>query len=272
MKLIASITFALVTARSRVADSDLKLDAYGEIHREKIHLEELLQSWNRTMGTAPPRGWYRMRMEAVAGVDPNEIIKKSGLEGKTATSFAWELNEAHYCRHRETETCCNREDQNCFTDAGCFCDEACFTTYGDCCQDHFVTCYDNLGLCLQDADEPEAKSAATNKYKQVNVDAKRESQKKMMNDAVAGVTSSTPMFVEPDSCCGNHKFNSDIDCCQEDVSFKFIKRGTPAMPESFGKCPPAESNEGEDSDSVDTRLQSPEPADAAASGFDFTSF
>lgn len=112
----------------------------------------------------------------------------------------------------------------------------------------------------------------------------------MMNDAVAGVTSSTPMFVEPDSCCGNHKFNSDIDCCQEDVSFKFIKRGTPAMPESFGKCPPAESNEGEDSDSVDTRydqatiyvpelkpphfrLQSPEPADAAASsGFDFTSF
>ena len=85
MKLIASITFALVTARSRVADSDLKLDAYGEIHREKIHLEELLQSWNRTMGTAPPRGWYRMRMEAVAGVDPNEIIKKSGLEGKTAT-------------------------------------------------------------------------------------------------------------------------------------------------------------------------------------------
>ena len=84
MKLLASATLALVAARSRVVEDSLKLDAYGNIHREKIHLEELLQSWNNTMGTAPPRGWYRMRMEAVEGIDPNQIIKKSGLEGKTA--------------------------------------------------------------------------------------------------------------------------------------------------------------------------------------------
>jgi len=262
MKLIASVTLALVAARSRVAESDIKLDAYGEIHREKIHLEELLQSWNSTMGTAPPRGWYRMRMEAVAGVDPNEIIKKSGLEGKTSTSFSFDLNEAHYCRYRETETCCNREDQNCFTDAGCFCDEACFTTYGDCCQDHFVTCYDNLGLCLQDADEPEAKSAATNKYKEVNVEAKKASQRKMMNDAVAGATSSTPGFVEANACCGQHKYNDGVDCCVAESDYKYIKRGAPC----------AEATE-EAAATVDERLQSPEPAQpAASSSFDFSSF
>ena len=84
MKLLATTLLAMVAARSRVGDSDIQLDAYGSIHREKIHLEELLQSWNNTMGTAPPRGWYRMRMEAVEGIDPNQIIKKSGLEGKTS--------------------------------------------------------------------------------------------------------------------------------------------------------------------------------------------
>lgn len=84
MKLLASATLAIVAARSRVVEESLRLDSYGNIHSEKIHLEQLLQSWNNTMGTAPPRGWYRMRMEAVDGVDPNEIIKKSGLEGKTS--------------------------------------------------------------------------------------------------------------------------------------------------------------------------------------------
>jgi hypothetical protein len=128
-----------------------------------------------------------------------------------------------------------------------------------------------LGLCLQDDDEPEAKSAATNKYKQVNVDAKKASQKKMLNDAIAGVTGSSSMYVEPDACCGNHKFNSGVDCCQEDVSYKFIKRGTPSpnLPDAYGKCPPEESSE---ENAVDDRLQSPEPAQSASSGFDFTSF
>jgi len=198
MKLLATTLLAMVAARSRVGDSDIQLDAYGSIHREKIHLEELLQSWNNTMGTAPPRGWYRMRMEAVEGIDPNQIIKKSGLEGKTSVSFDFNLPNEHYCRYRKTETCCDREDQNCFTEAGCFCDEACFTTYGDCCQDHFVSCYDKLGLCLQDADDaPEAKNAASNEYKQVNKDAKKKREQKQMQNDVNGVSGTTPCSLKP---------------------------------------------------------------------------
>jgi len=271
MKLLATTLVALVAARSRVGDSDIKLDAYGSIHREKIHLEELLQSWNNTMGTAPPRGWYRMRMEAVEGIDPNQIIKKSGLEGKTSVSFDFNLPDEHYCRYRKTETCCDREDQNCFTEAGCFCDEACFTTYGDCCQDHFVSCYDKLGLCLQDADDaPEAKNAASNEYKEVNKDAKKKREQKQMQNDVNGVSGTTPMFVEANACCGQHKYNDQIDCCVVVDGYKFIKRGEPC----------GEAVEG---DGVDNRLQSPEPAKAAANaqpaqsqpssdGFSFTNF
>ena len=68
------------------------------------------------------------------------------------SAFEFNLPKEHYCQFRAEEQCCDREDQNCYTVAGCFCDEACFTTYGDCCQDHFVSCYDKLGLCLEDVD------------------------------------------------------------------------------------------------------------------------
>lgn len=250
MKLLASISVCMVAARSRISEPDLALDAYGQIHREKIHLEDLLDTWNSTMGVAPPRGWYRMRMEAVEGIDPNQIIKKSGLEGRTSISFVWSLPEAHYCRYRETETCCDREDQNCFTEAGCFCDEACFTTYGDCCQDHFVTCYDELSLCLHDADEPEAKSASSsNAYSDVNREAKKKRERQTMENDFNGALA-TPHFVEPNACCGQHKYNNAIDCCVVSGEYKSIKRGA--------AC------EEEESEGADERLQSP--------AFDFSQF
>jgi len=224
MKLLASATLAIVAARSRVVEDSLRLDSYGNIHSEKIHLEQLLQSWNNTMGTAPPRGWYRMRMEAVEGIDPNQIIKKSGLEGKTSVSFEFNLPKEHYCQFRAEEQCCDREDQNCYTVAGCFCDEACFTTYGDCCQDHFVSCYDKLGLCLEDVDEkPEAKSATSNGYKEINAQAKRDRQnKQILNDATKF---SKPSYLEPNACCGQHKYNNGEDCCVTEGGYKFVRPG-----------------------------------------------
>ena len=69
------------------------------------------------------------------------------------SAFDFKLSDEHYCRYRNVdgEQCCDRDDQSCYTDAGCFCDEACYTIYGDCCQDHWVTCYDDLKLCLTPA-------------------------------------------------------------------------------------------------------------------------
>lgn len=246
MKLLASaVCLQLVSARSRVTDDKIVLDAYGHTNREKVHLEDLLRPWNVTHG-APPRGWYKLRFQGEYGFDQNELIKKSGLEGRTATSFDFSvLGEEHYCRYRNVnnEQCCDREDTNCYTTAGCFCDEACYTIYGDCCQDHYVTCYDDLKLCLKKTeDQLDKPKKATNKYVEAMENEKLDARA-MRHDA----TKPVPGHVAPNACCGVSSFNDQQDCCINENGYKSIKRG-------IAPCESAESEESEDE-----RLQSPEP-------------
>ena len=74
----------MVSARARISDSE-KIGVYSQTHPEKLHIEQLIQPWNKTQGP-PPRGWYKLKMEVEYGIQHNEVIKKSGDAGQTLAS------------------------------------------------------------------------------------------------------------------------------------------------------------------------------------------
>lgn len=231
------------------------VEEYGQKIGSTIDLSRFIQQWNHTMG-APPRGWYKLKFDVENGEDSNTILRKSGESGQTMSTFNFnEHGEDHYCRYREGEDgnqCCDGEDQNCYTKAGCFCDIACFTVYGDCCTDHFVTCYDDLRLCLRDNVKVENKDEQTKEGKQ-NIAALGRSAKK---DVFTAHDYNSPTRVEPDSCCGQTAYNKEEDCCVE----RSGQRTT------TGKACPGygdtdEEPEEEEEEGFDERYESPEPAD-----------
>lgn len=245
MKLLSSaVCISAVSARARISDSE-KIGVYAQAHPEKLHIEQLIQPWNKTQGP-PPRGWYKLKMEVEYGIQHNEVIKKSGDAGQTLATFDFKLSDEHYCRYRNVdgEQCCDRDDQSCYTDAGCFCDEACYTIYGDCCQDHWVTCYDDLKLCLTPAakDDPKdgSKKEKGGTYGMPQKErVKPPGARDMANDFV-------PVHVAPNACCGTETYNDAMDCCVEEDGRKKVKRNQ--------VCEASEEEEGSDE-----RIESPEP-------------
>jgi hypothetical protein len=237
---------SMVSARSRISDSE-KIGVYSQTHPENLHIEQLIQPWNKTQGP-PPRGWYKLKMEVEYGIQHNEVIKKSGDAGQTLATFDFKLSDEHYCRYRNVdgEQCCDRDDQSCYTDAGCFCDEACYTIYGDCCQDHWVTCYDDLKLCLTTAakdDKNGGKKSEGGTYGMPAGQNRPPKNRSFLNDATS---MPVPIHVAPNSCCGTETYHDGVDCCVEENGRKFVKRGQ--------ECEEEESE-------TDERLESPEPAD-----------
>jgi len=227
-------------------------EEYGHLLGD-IDLSKYITQWNFTMG-APPRGWYKLKFDAENGVDSNTVLRKSGESGQTMSTFNFdEFGEEHYCRYRKSEDgdqCCDGEDQNCYTKAGCFCDIACFTVYGDCCTDHFVSCYDDLRLCLRDNVKVENKEEQTSEGKQnIKALAPRSHNKDVLRQDFT-----SPTRVEPDSCCGQTAYNKEEDCC--------VERG--GQRTTTGKACPGygdtEEETEEEEEGYDSRYESPEPA------------
>jgi hypothetical protein len=254
MKIIASaVCVSLVAGRARVLSDD-QLIAY-ENGVDKLHLENLIQNWNKTQGP-PPRGWYNLKFELTYHEKSNDIIKKSGLSGETSETFEFKWPEEHYCRFRnvDNEQCCDREDQNCFTDAGCFCDEACYTIYGDCCQDHWVTCYDDLKLCLKNPKDMERSADVDGEmeggtYGMEGSNVKKNKRPKLQADdaGLFGMQHDfVPTHVAPNACCGIESYNDSVDCCVVEGGRKYIKRNAP--------CDASVEEEGEE----DERAASPD--------------
>lgn len=216
-----------------------------------IEIANVIQPWNMTQGP-PPRGWYKAKFNMEFDLSNTLVIKKSGDMMETKDTFDFtKYGKDHYCRYRnddegENEGCCNAEDQNCYTQAGCFCDTACFTTYGDCCTDHYVTCYDDLGLCLKkfntrSADDVEnIKGVAQQKNEKSAVE-----RAQMENDANAnfGIEMTKPEHIEPNACCGNAEFNNAVKCCVYEGGRKFLK--------PMEQC---EAEEEEEEGGVDERI------------------
>lgn len=231
------------------------VEEYGAQHLGSIDISKFLMSWNATMGP-PPRGWYKAEFFMDNQQSNNEVIKKSGDDGQTISSFNFdEYPKEHYCRYRNdddgaNDECCDSEDQNCYTKAGCYCDTACFTIYGDCCTDHFVTCYDDLRLCLKKV-KPELSADATDAVDLPGRHSKP-SIKERVNEMQHDFTGApNPEHVEPDACCGQEEFNASDKCCLTDGGRRRL-----------GSVEKGECETDEESDSVDERTQSPEPAAA----------
>jgi len=239
------LLFAGADAAARVRyNKHATVEKYGAQHLGNVNLGQFLMTWNATMGP-PPRGWYQAQFFMDKHANNNEVIKKSGEDGQTLQTFNFdEFPKEHFCRYRNDDagaddTCCDEEDQNCYTKAGCYCDTACFTIYGDCCTDHFVTCYDDLKLCLkkvksEDGGNSLAKDLAGNH----SGGKKPRPRAEMQHDAV------NPAHVEPNACCGQDEYNDEDKCCVTNGGRRSLVK------KEDGDCG-AEEEEG-----VDSRIQS----------------
>jgi len=248
---------AEAASRVRFSSHKSQLSDYGSTHPGAVDIQQFLVSWNETMGP-PPRGWYRAKFQFDTNDNNNEVIKKSGDMGQTIRNFDFkELSKDHYCRFRnddegEDDSCCDEEDQNCYTRAGCYCDTACFTVYGDCCTDHFVTCYDDLKLCLKKVKS--ATSAEDGSEPKVNLPGNHEKggAKNRANLLMDVGLSNNPEHVEPDSCCGQEEYNASKQCCNVDGGVRRL--GSIEKNECKGKS--ANGEDEEEEDAVDERLSS----------------
>lgn len=163
------------------------------------------------------------------------------------------LPKSHYCRYRnpteingDNDNCCQGENKQCYTEAGCFCDESCYTKYGDCCTDHFVKCYQKLKLCLISIDDEAADKEVKEEqdmYKQhpQHISAKRFEEYASANDfsQVIGARAfglngfqKHPEHITPNACCAQKPYNSEHEktlsdgrstyplCCSGDLSWE----------------------------------------------------
>jgi len=234
-------------AASRVRYNNANVESYDVNHIGSVDLSKFLMSWNSTMGP-PPRGWYKAEFFMQNQESNNLVIKKSGETGETKATFNFEAHpKEHYCKYRiddtgENDECCDAEDQNCYTKAGCYCDKACFTVYGDCCTDHFVTCYDDLRLCLTKVAKPEDDLQADDPGALADALKGRHQRPKprldgMQNDWTGEVN---PAHVEPNACCGQEEYNDSEKCCNSSGGTR--KLGSIAK----GECEEEEEEEGVD--------------------------
>lgn len=191
-----------------------------------VDLSSFITAWNYTMGP-PPRRWYKAKFGLEYSPETNDnIIKKSGENGETTEDFDFgALTKDHYCRYREAGTeregqCCTEEDDHCYTKAGCYCDVACFTVYGDCCTDHFVTCYEDLNLCLKKITN-KAETELAQALEGEN--AKKEKQRPLGRMGGMQLDVQTGHVV-PNACCGQKEYNDGVECCVKGANGKKVYR------------------------------------------------
>jgi len=135
-------------------------------------------------------------------------------------------------------SCCIGENTECYTIAGCFCDESCYTKYGDCCTDHFLTCYENLKLCLiKIAEESNAQSAANihvvtkeqaGHYETVQMSEEDAEEIGFQQRSASFYTeTSNPEHLTPNACCLQVPYNDNEEngqgdkktCCKGVLTF-----------------------------------------------------
>lgn len=198
--------------------------------------------WNMTMKSPPLRGSYD---SVTLTSDLEQLGLKKSSDGKEI------LPKSHYCKYRtpseidgDKYSCCVGENTECYTAAGCFCDESCYTKYGDCCTDHFLTCYEHLKLCLirvDTANNDAETSASQNKVSQ----GQREKYAKVQDDPLGGLDIAArsglldpnapqgpkPQHVEPNACCLQAPYNTNEqndfgnfkNCCRGVLTFDICK-------------------------------------------------
>lgn len=190
--------------------------------------EEYAVKFDEDSGIYPARGEYRM-----AEVDLKLIT--TGLKKQAEEDYgALPLPRSHYCRYRnptenvvngilDDKNCCEGENKQCYTEAGCFCDESCYTKYGDCCTDHFVQCYQQLKLCLIKVDDDKAaleQKEAASKYNgnkqhiSNNLKTRYEGAQVEFQDVMQQRASNAfhnqprPTDLAPNECCAQKPYNS----------------------------------------------------------------
>lgn len=191
------------------------------------------------MGEEPPRGAYDFQeMEAQ--------LVHTGLKKDADDYGVLPLPKSHYCRYRvpteengDNDNCCEGENKQCFTEAGCFCDESCYTKYGDCCTDHFVKCYQKLKLCLIAIDDEKAeKEMKESPEKAANHISQKKNQEYMdalgpenFEDLIMarkfGGFMQKPTHLTPNECCGQKPYNSADEkdnkfpvCCAGELTWE----------------------------------------------------
>jgi len=219
--LVKSLAFIGATdaaIRSRIGSHHASVEDYTI---GSVDLSNFITSWNYTMGP-PPRRWYKAKFGLEYSPETNDnIIKKSGENGETTEDFDFgALTKDHYCRYREAGTeregqCCTEEDDHCYTKAGCYCDVACFTVYGDCCTDHFVTCYEDLSLCLKKVNN-NPQTAIAKELQGVN---QKKNDKKLITPRMQFDSNS---HVVPNACCGQTEYNDGVECCHKNANGKKV--------------------------------------------------
>lgn len=179
--------------------------------------------FNSEFGESPGRGAY----DSLA-VD--EQLIRTGLKKDAEEYGILPLPKSHYCRYRnpteidgDDSECCEGENKQCYTEAGCFCDESCYTKYGDCCTDHFVKCYQKLKLCLISIDDEKADKQAGEDQDSYNnkknhfisnknngaYSAQHELEAVLQARSFGGFMEHRPTHLAPDDCCGQKPYNSD---------------------------------------------------------------
>jgi len=175
--------------------------------------------WNMTMNSPPLRGSYD---SITLTSDLEQLGLKKSADGKEI------LPKSHYCKYRtpsevdgDKYSCCVGENTECYTSAGCFCDESCYTKYGDCCTDHFLTCYEHLKLCLirvdtanSDAETAAGQGKVSQGQRDKYVKAQEDGGLIAGRSAVFpggpdGPQGPKPQHIEPNACCLQAPYNTN---------------------------------------------------------------
>lgn len=175
-------------------------------------------NFNFDAGESPERGAYNY-------AEMESQLKSTGLKKDADDYGVLPLPKSHYCRYRkptevdgDNENCCEGENKQCYTEAGCFCDESCYTKYGDCCTDHFVKCYQKLKLCLisiddEKSDNEDKEGKDSKKFiteKRQNEYARAFSDEEILEHRMTNTKSflQKPDHIMPNECCGQKPYNS----------------------------------------------------------------
>jgi len=206
-------------------------------------------NFNWEAGESPARGAYNY-------AEMESQLVSTGLKKDADDYGVLPLPRSHYCRYRvptevgkDTDNCCEGENKQCYTEAGCFCDESCYTKYGDCCTDHFVKCYQKLKLCLISIDDEKAEKEKNESAEQYNSQKNHISQKQaneyarsfgeqfedVMQAKRMGGFFSQPDHLTPNECCAQKPYNSQDQ--DKDGNFPFCCAGELTWAGSSYVCP-----------------------------------
>lgn len=169
-------------------------------------------------GEEPQRGAYHY-------AEMESQLYSTGLKKDADDYGVLPLPKSHYCRYRkptevdgDNDNCCEGENKQCYTEAGCFCDESCYTKYGDCCTDHFVKCYQKLKLCLISIDDEKSekedkegngkKNFITEKNSNEYARVFSDEEKFQARMTQRSMFLTKPDHITPNECCGQKPYNS----------------------------------------------------------------